>query len=267
MTGTHTYNAIKIENGSDTKVSDPLTVEQALEISINNEPFTVVMQTPGNEVQLARGLLFAEDVIAKDVDLIFETRENSDNEIDKVNINISPKDLGDGYQSSRSLISMSSCGICGKRSLEDLQIANGSIQKNNLTFTTEELFTMQSKMVELQENFKLTGGCHGVAGFDKHGNLLAIKEDIGRHNAFDKVVGQCINDKNISDLKVIMFSGRISYEIIAKAFRAKTPILMAVSAPSSLAVDFAKEFGITLLAFARKNKVTCYANCERIKLN
>jgi FdhD protein len=266
MTGVQIYKGLKIKNGSDALVSDPLTIEQALEISINNKPFTVVMQTPGDEAELARGLLFAEDVIPKNAQIKFELTENELGFIEKINLQINPSELGDGYKSARSLISVSSCGICGKQSLEDLQIGQGKVDQNQQAWHVEDLFTMQSKMNDAQANFNITGGCHGVAGFDKEGNLISIKEDIGRHNAFDKVIGEALMKKQLKDLKIIMFSGRVSYEIIAKAFRANVPVIMAVSAPSSLAVDFANEFGITLLAFARNNKVTCYANAGRIKV-
>ena len=115
-----------------------------------------------------------------------------------------------------------------------------------------------------QSVFEKSGGSHAAAAFDRTGVLLSSMEDIGRHNAVDKVVGELINDSTVRKASVITVSGRISYEIIVKAFKAKIPVLCAVSAPSSLAVDYAKELGITLLAFCRDERATCYSNPERI---
>jgi FdhD protein len=123
---------------------------------------------------------------------------------------------------------------------------------------------MQEKMFQAQSLFQLTGGCHGVAAFSSIGELLAIKEDIGRHNAMDKVVGNLLKNHQQKQAKIILFSGRISYEIVSKAFRAKISIIMSVSAPSTLAIDFAKEYGITILSFSRNDKSTCYSNCQII---
>lgn len=266
MKGIASYEGYKFEKGSVTKVTDPLTIEHALEITINSKPFTVVMQTPGDEEDLARGLLFAEDVIKAGTAITFTQTLNKIGLIESLNITVNPAELGDGYKSARSLLSVSSCGICGKQSLEDLQIPTGSISNSTPAFklSLSQLFAMQSTMVEHQKNFELTGGCHGVAAFDFQGNLLALKEDIGRHNAMDKVIGQLIRTNQLNKAKVIHFSGRLSYELVSKSFRAKIPVIMSVSAPSSLAIDFAKEYGITLLSFGRNNKATCYANCSNI---
>ncbi|MGB1102120.1 MAG: formate dehydrogenase accessory sulfurtransferase FdhD [Crocinitomicaceae bacterium] len=271
MEGINEYEGIKIEKGSVAKVVDPLTVEQALEIQINGKPFTVVMQTPGNEEELATGLLFAEDVIGKNTKLEFETFTNENGDTDRINLSIPENEIGDGYLSTRSLLSVSSCGICGKQSLDDLPAPKATEKSFNTgsnldSFVVSDLLNMQLKMVTVQENFKQTGGCHGVAAFTKGGELLIIKEDIGRHNAMDKVIGDLIKKKELSNAQIIMFSGRISYEIVSKAFRARIPLIMAVSAPSTLAIDFAKEYGITLLGFARNGKFTCYSNCNRIQI-
>ncbi len=264
MDGIRKYEGIKIEKGLATKVVDPLTIEQALQININGKAFTVVMQTPGDEIDLTLGLLYAEDVIKSDTMVSTHFHYNDQEQIEKIDVSVPKDEIGNGYLSARSLLSVSSCGICGKQSLEDLQIQDGKINHSNFALNTSSLFKMQATMVENQTNFKTTGGCHGVAAFSIDGNLLSIKEDIGRHNALDKVIGELIRKKTLNETKVIMFSGRISYEIVSKAFRAKIPIIMAVSAPSSLAIDFAKEYGITLLSFSRNGKTTCYSNCSTI---
>jgi FdhD protein len=122
-------------------------------------------------------------------------------------------------------------------------------------------------MNTFQKNFKESGGCHAAAAFNLNGEHLCSMEDIGRHNAVDKVVGKLINDETLKDAKIMTVSGRISYEIIIKCFKAQIPFLAAVSAPSSLAVDYAKELGITLFAFCRDNRATCYANPHRTNNN
>jgi len=259
------YDGKKFEKGSVIEVTDPLTVEQALEIDINEKPFTVVMQTPGDEIDLTRGLLYAEDVIRKNTPVEYTVTKNKFDQITHVNATIQEKNLSKGYLSSRSLLSVSSCVICGKQSLEDFPKNSGTLKADFSPLSSEFLFQLQEKMVKNQTLFSLTGGCHGVAAFDLKGNLLSLKEDIGRHNALDKVVGELIGMNTISSAQLITFSGRISYEIVSKCFRAKIPIIIAVSSPSSLAIDFAKEYGMTILGFSRKNKTTCYSNPWRIK--
>lgn len=258
------YEGIKFEKGSVIKVTDPLTIEQPLQININGKSFTVVMQTPGAEKELAFGLLYGEDVFKANAEFKIDTKLNKLGLIEEINFTIDEKKLGAGYLSSRSLLSVSSCGICGKQELGEVMPSEKSISPVQERFEIESILRMHKKLFDNQNLFIETGGCHGVAAFDKNENLLALYEDIGRHNALDKVIGKLLFDKKINDAKVIAFSGRVSYEIVSKSFRAKIPIIVAVSAASTLAVDFAKEFGITLLSYARNGKATCYANPDRI---
>ena len=174
---------------------------------------------------------------------------------------INEEKLGSGIKNSRSFLSVTSCGICGKQEL-DLPDQQNSV--SDATISLEMIFGMFQQMSSSQDAFKQSGGSHASAAFDKSGNLLTIKEDIGRHNAVDKVVGDLILSQNLHEAKCITVSGRISYEIIIKTFRAKIPVLAAVSAPSTLAVDFAKELGITLLAFCRDDRLTCYSHPQRL---
>ena len=257
------YEGIKFEKGSATKVADPLTVERALQIDINGKSFTVVMQTPGNEKELSRGLLFAEDVIKKDTPIEFEIKKTQDGVIQELNAIIDEKHIGKGYLNSRSLLSVSSCGICGKLELDDLVVDGDKIKKGD-TISLEDIFVVQEEMLSNQTEYHQTGGSHAAAVYDKNNKLLALREDIGRHNAIDKIIGRLIEEGKLPEAKVVSFSGRLSYEIVSKCFRAKIPIIIAVSAPSSLAIDFAKEYGMTLVAFCRNARATCYANSWRI---
>lgn len=263
MTNHLTYEGIKYNKGSVSKVTDPLVIEQALQININEKPFTVVMQTPGDENEIVRGLLYAEDVIKANTPIEISFEKNQRGLIEKAKVIIPEDQLGKGYLSTRSLLSVSSCGICGKQELSDIKPDEQALQ-HPFKIKPETIFRLQKTMFNEQDLFQLTGGCHGVAAFDSNGKMLCLFEDIGRHNALDKVVGHLLLNDQLSKAKIISFSGRISYEIVSKSFRAKIPVIVAVSAPSSLAVDFAKEFGLTLLAFSRENKTTCYANQWRI---
>ncbi|UKN02482.1 formate dehydrogenase accessory sulfurtransferase FdhD [Paracrocinitomix mangrovi] len=257
------YDAYKFEKGSVTKVTDPLSIESPLQISINGESFTVVMQTPGDEQLLATGLLYAENVISDFNQVKCSFKEDDHGFINEVNLTTPTSNLADGYLSSRSLLSVSSCGICGKKEIEELLPKEEKLTSSTtLSFTS--LFQMFETMNQHQNAFKITGGCHGIAAFDNEGNLLSIKEDIGRHNALDKVVGDLISKQLIKKATVLTLSGRVSYEMVSKAFRAKIPVIAAVSAPSSLAVDFAKEYGMTLIGFSRNEKGTCYSGINRL---
>jgi FdhD protein len=150
--------------------------------------------------------------------------------------------------------------------LEDIAFI-GKVLDQKGTVGINVIHSMFDKMNQVQNAFHKSGGSHAAAAFSATGELLSSMEDIGRHNAVDKVVGELIHDKKIKEASVITVSGRISYEIIVKTFKAKIPILCAVSAPSTLAVDYAKELGITLLAFCREDRGTCYSNPHRIKMD
>jgi len=264
---TRNYEGKKFNQKEVDKIVDALTVEEALQIDINNKPFTVSMRTPGNDIELVRGLLHAEGVI-NNIDFIPEISLKKENEkgiVTIVNVNIPKKELGEGYSNSRSLLSVSSCGICGKTELGDLAFIGKTIDDKE-KIDIELIHNLFNKMNTVQHNFKESGGTHAAAAFTLNGKLMCAMEDIGRHNAVDKIVGKLINDEELSDAKIMTVSGRISYEIVIKCFKAQIPFLAAVSAPSSLAVDYAKELGITLFAFCRDERATCYSNPYRTKI-
>lgn len=265
---TRKYEGKKFDKSEVENIFDNLTIEEALQIDINNKPFTVSMRTPGDDAHLVRGLLHSEDLI-NDInycpDLILK-KENEDGVVTIVNLNISKERLGDGYSNSRSLLSVSSCGICGKTELSDLSFIGKTITDDK-KIDIAIIHQLFDKMKVRQHDFNLSGGTHAAAAFTISGDLLTIKEDIGRHNAVDKVVGSLIMSEQLKTAKIMTVSGRISYEIIIKCFKAQIPFLAAVSAPSSLAVDYAKELGITLFGFCRNNRATCYANPQRTKNN
>ena len=265
---TRKYQGKKFESFDSNKIVDALTIEEPLQINVNNNPFTVSMRTPGDDIYLVRGLLHSEGVIN---DIYFNPeislkKENEDGIVSIVNMDIPEDKLGNGYSNSRSLLSVSSCGVCGKTELEDLAFIGKTID-NTDSLDLELLHGLFRKMNAKQHDFKQSGGTHAAAAFSINGDLLCAMEDIGRHNAVDKVIGKLITFNLLKEAKVITVSGRISYEIVVKCFKANVPFLAAVSAPSSLAVDYAKELGITLIAFCRDQRATCYSNPHRIKNN
>ena len=203
---------------------DALTVEEALQININDAAFTVSMRTPGEDANLVRGLLHAEGVI-NDVNFtpdIVLKKENEDGIVTIVNVAIPEDKLGEGYTNSRSLLSVSSCGICGKTQLEDLAFMGKTIDNSQKidSATIDQMFaTMRSK----QHDFNQSGGTHAAAAFSLEGQMLACLEDIGRHNAVDKVVGKLIHTDQLKKAKVLTVSGRISYEIVIKCFKSQLP--------------------------------------------
>lgn len=267
MKKTNTYQSVKISKNSYEKVDDTLVVEAPLQININNEAYTVVMRTPGDDEELTRGLLYAEDICKKKEDLQVEIISENEDFSTVINVKISRDKLGKGYLNKRTLLSVSSCGICGKKELNDLKIKGESLSysENSIIKSIVDVNnSMFLKMSKMQNLFKSTGGSHACAIFNSSSELLTIKEDIGRHNAVDKCVGDLILQEKLKEAQFMLVSGRVSYEIVSKAFLAKTPIIIAVSACSSLAVDFAKEFGICLIGFSRNNKMTVYANPQLI---
>ena len=263
---TRNYEGKKFENSSSSKIVDALTIEEALQININDTAFTVSMRTPGEDASLVRGLLHSEGVI-NDLSFLPDVvlkKENEDGIVTIVNVDIPEDKLGEGYSNSRSLLSVSSCGICGKTELGDLAFIGKHIEDDQ-KIDINGINRMFEKMKTKQHDFKQSGGTHAAAAFSIDGDLLCTMEDIGRHNAVDKVVGKLILSEKLKEAKVITVSGRISYEIVIKCFKAQIPFLAAVSAPSSLAVDYAKELGITLFAFCRDQRATCYSNPQRTK--
>lgn len=253
------YEGLFIENQSSSLRLEKLVFEAPLQININNKAYTVVMRTPDNDKDLVLGLLYAEDIYKKTNSVIFEVIEKNKSVPSIINVIIAKDKLGDGYLNKRTLLSVSSCGICGKQKLGDLHVS-GEKLSNNLLFSSSNIRKMFHSLLKHQPTFKKTGGSHAAGIFDQHYKLLSVREDIGRHNAVDKCVGDLIRNKKLSSGTFLLVSGRVSYEILSKAFLAKIPVVIAVSACSSMAVDFAKEFGICLIGFSRVNKMTIYSN-------
>lgn len=257
------YKAFRFNDGSCSTVTDLLAVEVALRISINDTPFTVTMRSPGHERQLVRGLLFTEGIFSsRQMEPGFEISGVDEQEnITSVNISLPVEQVEKAYSGSRSMISVSSCGLCGKTELDDLSTAHVATDG----FIRPEIIPGLFKtMADQQETFRSSGGTHAAGAFDKSGNLLSVMEDIGRHNAVDKVIGDLLCKGKIDEAFCLTVSGRVSYEIVSKAAAAGFLFLASVSAPSSLAIETAEAAGICLLAFCRNEKFTVYSHSNRI---
>ncbi|TVZ55577.1 FdhD protein [Lutibacter sp. Hel_I_33_5] len=259
---TTTYQSLKFKDSKNSILDDTVVIEAPLQININNQPYTVVMRTPGNDLELIRGLLFAEDIYKSSQNIEVHITEE-DNYSSIINCTITKDKIGKGYLNKRTLLSVSSCGICGKKELSDIKVS-GEKLANHSQISRQEISDMYAKMYQYQETFRASGGSHAAAVFDTSKELLTIKEDIGRHNAVDKCVGDLLENNQLKKGKSLFVSGRVSYEIVSKAFIAKIPIIVAVSACSSLSIDFAKEFGICLIGFSRETKMTVYSNPQYV---
>lgn len=257
------FKAFKFENGNFREQEENITPEEMLSISINGNPYTITMRTPGHEEELAYGILLSEKVIdknAKNVQILTTTK-NAKNYITQVNVLIPENEIQEGIEQKRNLMSVSSCGMCGKQET-DLQIEVPL--KDHRTLRAKSIPKLFNQMRRRQNLFEETGGCHGVAIADENENLLVVQEDIGRHNACDKAIGSLLMQNKLGDALALLVSGRISYEIVSKCHRAEIPFLLSVSAPSSLAIETAKRAGICLIAFCREERFTIYTFRERI---
>lgn len=248
------YQALK--NGQP--VSDALVVEVPVQLFIEEEPLTISMCTPAHIREWVHGILFTEGIIRSADEVLSYSEEEVDHQI---TIRVSLSNAANAVTNKRSLLSVSACGICGKTAFEPPTLRDdreADDEQSSMTLR-EDIDAMMKKLREAQVIFDETGGCHAAGVFNKNQELLFASEDIGRHNAVDKVIGHLLLNNQLRSAKYIVVSGRVSYEIVAKCFAAGIPNLAAVSSPSSLAVDYAKELGLSLFAFCRENRVTQYA--------
>ncbi len=227
-----------------------VVVEEPLELCVDAVPVSVLMRTPDADEDLVYGFLYTEGIIQSvaDISRISTLGEYGENRVVAFLKDDVCFDVG---SLSRHLFSGSSCGICGKATIQSIMQQHPSIAADDLILDESVLLSSLVKMEEAQKAFQKTGGLHAAALFDMFGNLLVIREDVGRHNAVDKVIGYSMRNKIRLEETFLVVSGRLSFEILQKALAARIPCLAAVSAPSSLAIDFAKESGQTLIGFLR----------------
>ena len=244
--------------GADASPADDVVViEEPLEIRVREKTISVTMRTPGDDEDLAAGFLFTEGLIATAEDVESVRHWSSPN---VVRVALREGARIDASKLDRHFYTTSSCGVCGKTSIEALRVATATRPRQSHPVTSALIHQLPRRLEEHQAAFQATGGLHAAAIFDFTGALIRSREDIGRHNAVDKVIGSLFLERRtpLAD-RVLMVSSRASFEIVQKAIVAGIPVVAAVGAPSSLAIDLASEFHVTLLGFVRNERFNVYA--------
>ena len=275
------YNVSRLKNSKIEEIKDSVSVEEPLEMRLkykkNNkwevENISITMRTPGNDEDLIKGFLFNERIISNidDIESIEHKGEVSgdydlQNVIEATIGNIDNIEIG---KLKRNFVTNSSCGVCGKTSLDSIQV----IKENKLDLTfpliNEKIILQSPKLLmNEQSEFSKTGGIHASALIDVNGNVIAIKEDVGRHNALDKLIGHSIYKKILNPEKqFIACSGRLNFELVQKGLMSNIGVMAGVGAPTSLAIDLAKRFDMTLLGFVKESSFNIYSNKKRIILS
>jgi FdhD protein len=263
-----TTQVLRFRNARNATIqADCLTREEPLEIRVRGRSVAVTMRTPGHDDELAAGFLLTEGLIQKrgDVVEIAHCRQGeAANYENTLNVFLSPSIKVDWELLTRHVFASSSCGLCGKASIESVQQHFPPVA-TVLKITPRVIFQLPETLRAAQKTFARTGGLHAAAVFDAKGRLIVSREDVGRHNAVDKVLGRAFLNRWLPfDRHVLLVSGRASFEILQKALAARIPIVCAVSAPSSLAVEFARESGQTLVGFLRGKTMNVYSHAGRI---
>lgn len=260
----NTFEILKWNGHSLDRRPDELSEEAPLEIRLRHQPITVTMRTPGHDKELAVGFLVSEGIVNGPNDFLQIKHCAFDDTHSTLNVILAPQVKFDAEQLTRHVFASSSCGLCGKATIDAVQMLFPSVE-STATINAEAVTQLPDRMRAAQATFSRTGGLHAAAIFDTAGELVVLREDVGRHNAVDKVIGHCL----LSGLfplteHVLLVSGRCSFEIMQKALAAKIPVVAAVSAPSSLAVEFAQESGQTLIGFVRAPRMNVYTHFQRI---
>jgi len=259
---------IRIEEGASEQVRDVLPVEAVLQILVNGDAYTTTIRTPGHDLELARGLLHTEGIVS-DVNAKIQHTTLPDPETGLVaclDFLIEEDAVEKEVSERRSSLVSSSCGFCGTRDPREL-IPGGPplVVSEDDRLPAANFPAMFDIMQNSQPLFNASGGTHAAVAFDGSGTPLVAFEDIGRHNAVDKVVGALITAGRLADAQALAISGRCSYEIVFKAYQARIPFLMAVSAPSSLAVEMGERFGVSVAGFCRGKRATVYSRTENVR--
>lgn len=264
-------------SGHDAHDEDVVAVEEPLEIRLGmrrggvrgQKSVSITMRTPGHDDELAVGFLHGEGLL-QHRDQVTEVRHCGDPTRGRENRNVIRVELADDVRIDldrlkRNFYTTSSCGVCGKSSLEALRLTGYESIDDDVRIATDVAATLPARLRDDQAVFDLTGGLHAAALFRPDGTLRRLREDVGRHNALDKLVGASFLEDGLPlDGHVLLLSGRASFELLQKALVARVPVVCAVGAPSSLAVELAEQFGVTLLGFVREGRFNIYSHPERI---
>ncbi|NUK05920.1 formate dehydrogenase accessory sulfurtransferase FdhD [Streptomyces lunaelactis] len=272
---TERRRTIRIRDGVVSSRPDTLVAEEPLEIRLNGKPLAITMRTPGDDFALAAGFLVSEGVLGaagevRNIVYCAGAKDDGTNTYNVVDVQLAPGVPVPDITLERNVYTTSSCGLCGKASLDAVRTTARFPIADTPPVRVEPalLARLPDRLRAAQRVFDRTGGLHAAALFSEEGELLDVREDVGRHNAVDKLVGRALRDDRLPLSRVILLvSGRASFELAQKAVMAGIPVLAAVSAPSSLAVDLAAETGLTLVGFLRGANMNVYAGDERIALS
>ncbi|WP_234735636.1 formate dehydrogenase accessory sulfurtransferase FdhD [Tellurirhabdus bombi] len=260
----------RVESDGTHEQPDLLAVEEPLQIRLGygpvdnrqQRPLVITMRTPGHDEELALGYLFAEGIIRAPTDVLScrycvsdATKQTND-----LRVELHPNVVVDWEKLERTGLSSAACGMCGKTSIEAVQAVGAATITSSLSISPETIYTLPERLRESQRAFAYTGGMHAAALFDEAGQIRLVREDIGRHNALDKLIGAAFWQGWLPlSLSGVLVSGRVGFELVQKCWMAGVPLLAAIGAPSSLAVEMAGEAGMTLLGFVRENRYNNYS--------
>jgi FdhD protein len=266
---------VKVDAGAEAEAGvrrarDRLAVEEPLELRVAGRPVGVTMRTPGNDFELAIGYCISERLVARpdDVEAVrFCAPEGQPQEYNVLTVDLRPGVPVPDPSLDRLAVTSSSCGVCGKASIEAVTLACPTLAGDRLAVPAEVLAAIPGRVREAQRVFEQTGGLHAAAVCDAEGAVHCVREDVGRHNAVDKVVGWAATERRLPLAGMVLFvSGRCSFEVVQKAAVAGVPLVAAVSAPTSLAVDLAEQVGMTLVGFLRGDTMNVYSHARRVSL-
>jgi FdhD protein len=268
---------VKVDRAGMQTTNDMLAAEEPLEIRLSfdeagqrvEKSVSVTMRTPSHDFELATGFLFTEGII-KTIDDVETIRHCNGANENVVRVELKDHVRVELGKVERNFYTTSSCGVCGKSSIEAVKTVCRiqTVQSEAVCFSSDIIYGLPHVLRSMQNVFDFTGGLHACGLFNTSGKLLITREDVGRHNALDKLIGAVLTQPSISlETSLLLLSGRASFELIQKAYMAGIKLVCAVGAPSSLAVQMAKEFGITLVGFLRNNSFNIYSGAQRITIN
>ncbi|MFG2818992.1 formate dehydrogenase accessory sulfurtransferase FdhD [Kitasatospora sp. NPDC048365] len=260
---------VRLRDGAQGVRPDALAAEEPLEIRVGGEPLTVTMRTPGHDFDLVAGFLVGEGMVTG-AEQLPALRYCAGTDAEGANtynvVDATVRGGSTALSAHRNLLMTSACGLCGRDTVDAVRThSRWSVAEDGLTVDQELLYALPDRLRAAQRTFESTGGLHAAGLFDARGELLCVREDVGRHNAVDKVVGWALREGRLPLTgHLLLVSGRASFELTQKAALAGVPLLAAVSAPSSLAVELAEELGLTLVGFLRGRSANVYARADRI---
>ncbi len=261
--GSEQFEHLRIGASGRVQRAAAVAVEEPLEIRLGDQPVAVAMRTPGHDAELALGFLLTEGVI-EDPACVLSIAECPDGE-NVVEVRVAPGARGVHPPAQRSFFASSSCGVCGKATIDSVRVRARDLRSDATRIASARLAALPARLRGAQPLFDATGALHGAALFDPEDALVCVREDVGRHNAVDKVIGFAAARERLPLAgHVLVVSGRAGFEIVQKAAVAGIPVVCAISGPSSLAVELALETGMTLVAFLRGDEMNVYSGAERV---